>query len=261
MKNDTMLSQPTAPSTLNPSVGQGEILQVKNFVPDALRRQWVELINVHRHEWAEKINFVYMSTYGLAWYIMLELGLGPRYHMLAKEANEMVSRLPEYRDYMISRAAQYLKGPNGETGLPVIPRSQGNELWCDCGLHISEKTRGAASPHADYEGLLPYPHMLLEEGTTAYSAVLAVAMPKAGGNLIVWDERVLPKDEVAFYDRIEESAHSEYTYEEGMLTIFDSYKFHQITPITVSKKNPQRITGVTHFLYKASPTPHFECWF
>ncbi len=134
--------------------------------------------------------------------------------------------------------------------------------WCESGLHIYSDQCGINTKigvvHQDLEGLIPYPNMMFDEETFAFSAVLSVAIPEQLGGLNVWNRRFLATN--IFPDLFEDDK-VELDYEVGTITIIDSFLPHQIQNIVCSVKNPFRITGVMHFLYRPQPYPHWEYWF
>lgn len=111
--------------------------------------------------------------------------------------------------------------------------------------------------HADYEGIAPYPPMLFDPQTRAYSAVISLATAASGGNLMIWKDRKLASQEMELDDSLAE----EVTYSVGSMSIFDSFCYHRIMASKLDDSHRFRAIAAVHFLYLDKPYPHFEYWF
>jgi hypothetical protein len=170
--------------------------------------------------------------------------------------------LPGYDD-VVSRIAALLPTPK----VPVVPRSvilrkTMRDLWCDGGAHITQSTKYGKPleegvTHCDYEGLAPYPEALFDKTTQAFSAMLCLEAPAAGGGLELWNSRATPD----YLPSLDDVPSLKLPYFVGTLTVLDSFLPHKIMACTYSKQAPRRVVMVVHFLYRNEPYPHVQFWF
>ena len=232
------------------TVDQGGWLQLPEFAPIATCRDWTARIVADRKRWRVQAQ---AWLYGRAYYHDMECGDLHEYHRDAAAVNKLVAKLPAYVETM-KRAGGHLAGPGGKTGLPLRARRERlGPYWVDSAFHINARL-DAGPVHADYEGLAPYPAMMFDKSTRAFSAVLAVSAPEQGGGLVLWEKRHLADETPKLGEPVR------LDYPQGMMTIIDSFLYHQIAATTVSRMS-YRIAGVMHFLYHDKPSPHWEYWF
>lgn len=219
---------------------------------------WMNRMLARRDAWVERLGF---HTFGRAWYTEIATGHLPTYHAQAWQANTLVATLPGYTAAMIA-AAKALTVPGSPADFSVRARRENlGEYWCDSGLHIlGERSQGGGVAHIDLEGLAPYPPVMFDRGAAAFSAVLCVAAPARGGDLLIWPEKRYFADTaenlpVRKADAVRLSCRA------GDLLIFDSFLPHMIDAYEVDDEAPWRVTGVIHFLLREEPYPHWEYWF
>jgi hypothetical protein len=211
------------------------------------------------------------SSLGLAYYKMIGSGSLHTYHSQAAENNGMLIHFFPNIQRVIEKLGECLEGPEGGSGYIVKPRSL--EYWGLCGFAVVNTPEEAGiladlydsgeGIHADYEGLSPYPHMMVDHQTFAYSAIISVAQPERLGGLKIFKKRLLANE---FDDQQADLVSGkipsvQLTYEPGMATVFDSFLPHAIIPPVFSEAHPERIVLVVHYLYQSKPFPHFECWY
>ena len=239
----------------------GNSLELHNYITPKVCEAWSEQILARRQDWTHAFGRN-SYTFGNAWYVFLEKGALHRYHVESESKNALISQLPEYVDKMVS-VKSFLAVPDALKGaeIPAISRSEKlGPHWCWSGIHLSKSGRGGG-PHADYEGLSPYPKLLLDDETYAFSALLSIQRPKWGGGLRVWKGRVPANHtDKAWESHLNEAETKTFDYETGTLTIIDSFLVHQILP-AVTWGNHFRMVGVMHFLLHKEPEPHWEYWF
>lgn len=236
------------------TVGPSQVTTIQNFVDPARCRKWIDDAWADRDSWKKR--FEYIHSYGRAWYLELEYGMLHVYHSDAERTNALLARHEGLVEALAS-SAKFMQAPDGRTGLPARARRENlGPYWADAGLIAM--TRGTAGVvHADYEGLSPYPAMMFDERTRAYSAVLMLCKPVSGGDLKVWTRRWLA-NERADTDGVPAQI-AEYAV--GSLALFDSFCYHQILESTLSEAHPYRAVAAMHFVYRDDPHPHFEYWY
>lgn len=236
------------------SVDCSQVIQLDNWVSKEQCSGWLETVILNSDKWETR--FDYINAYGNCWYLDIEAGLLHYYHANAKCTNDLLAGLPGFVDALKS-SAKFLVAPDGATGLPARARHENlGPYWVEAGVVLMNQGT-AGVEHADYEGLAPYPQMLFDPKTRAYSAVLCLAEAESGGNLRIWKEHVLADQEPEFRD----SSCEEVTYKAGALVLFDSFCYHQITGSVLSDDHRYRAIGALHFLYRETPYPHWEYWF
>ncbi len=237
----------------NSGIGKGAFAQLPNYVTAEQCQQWCDLARRNEDNW--ETHFEYLHSYGSAWYLEIEGGRLHYYHANAPRTNQMLQELPDLVPTLAS-VGTVLAGPDGKTGYPVRPRRVAKgPYWSDAGVVMS--TRGTlGEAHADYEGLAPHPEKLFDPSTIAFSAIISLAVPAAGGHLTLWPKRVLANE--CFE---EDSESLELRYEVGTLTVFDSFCFHRIQGATMDDSRPYRMIAGMHFLFIDGPEPHWEHWF
>lgn len=147
-----------------------------------------------------------------------------------------------------------------QDSLPAIARHERRgPYWCHSGIHIAGRNRGG-SQHADFEGLAPYPEMMFDPATRAYSVMLSIQRPRFGGGLQVWPGRLSGSHDDAEWERHLQQQPRALDYPVGTLTIIDSFLVHRIQP-SFTWGHHYRMVGVMHFLYREEPEPHWEYWF
>lgn len=240
------------------SVGAGQTMKLDNFVESELCRSWLKKIfNNSKHL---RSPFENLYSYGHSWYLELESGNLHTYHAKAMQTNELLQNLDGLTEALIAVAAA-LESPTGKKGLKAKSRRENlGPYWADAGVILSMDGKQGAI-HADYEGLAPYPEMMFSPDTRAYSAVLCLASGASGGGLRVWKKRFLADVEVDLDLDLEKIESVELQYSSGSLAVFDSFLYHQILPTGFDKENRYRAVAAIHFLFKDSPTPHWEYWF
>ncbi|MDQ2994371.1 MAG: hypothetical protein M3R00_05435 [Pseudomonadota bacterium] len=256
---DTLLGKATKAPCMEVA-DQGKFIQLRDFAKRSQCQHWMQIILNHDNEWIERDPGAW--SFGNAWYFDIEAGLAHQYFANAESSNRLIRKLPGYLDTMRD-CVRHILNPNGEICLDTRARHENlGPYWCESGLHIYEgdydMSTEVGGVHQDLEGLIPYPHLMFADDTVAYSAVLSIAVPEKGGGLNVWKTRFIASN--AFPD-LSEDDKVELDYQVGTMTIIDSFMPHQIQDIVCSEKNPLRITGVMHFLYRQDPYPHWEYWF
>jgi len=241
-------------------IGKGECLQIPGFASPSQCRDWAKIILNNRCEWIERFEGAW--SYGNAWYFDIEAGEAHRYFANAQNSNRLISKLPGYLDLM-RESIQYILGPDGRLCLKSRARHENlGPYWCESGLHILQTDFDVCAEvgcvHQDIEGLIPYPHLMFAESTSAYSAILSVMVPEGRGGLNVWKTRFTASNE---FPDLNDDDKVEFDYQIGTMTIIDSFMPHQIQDMVCSMNNPFRISGVMHFLYRTDPYPHWEYWF
>jgi len=236
------------------SVGPTQVRTISNFVEAGRCREWVGKAWGEPAKWKKR--FDYIHSYGSAWYLELEYGMLHAYHADAANTNALLAGLDGLVPALAS-SARFLEAPDGSTGHPARARRQNlGEYWADAGVVLM--TRGKEGYiHADFEGLSPYPPMLFEEKTRAYSAVLMLSRPASGGHLTVWTRRFLGNERMAL-DGVPTAVAE---YDVGTLAVFDSFCYHQIQAAQLSEEFPHRAVAAMHFLYLDRPFPHWEYWY
>ena len=244
------------------SVGTGEFMQVPGFASDSLCAKWTRKITGRQKLWRHYPNSG--MSYGNSWYLDIGVGELHYYHAMSAHSNRLMADLPNYSDTM-KRAAALLRGPNGKRHLPTRARRENlGPYWCDMGVHILGGKKGKVGPgavHADFEGLAPYPEMLFNQKTLAFSCILSIATPFQGGGVEVWNARRFYGNELFIEGEFIPGSGESLQYSRGTLTILDSFLYHRILPSRFSMAELWRIVGVIHFLYRSKPFPHWEHWF
>jgi hypothetical protein len=132
----------------------------------------------------------------------------------------------------------------------------------------------APLPHMDYDGLTPYPSMLFDPRTRAYTAIFCLEMPSSGAGLVVYPIRAYasryraPTVHHPFNNDLDfiEMARGNVVepvslkYSPGSLAIIDSFCPHYVPPGQFSEANPRRMVCVVHYLYLDHPKPHWQYW-
>lgn len=248
------MNLPTGPA------GKGEFVQIREFAHPKKCHEWNQIILDQRDHWIKRDQDTW--SYGNVWYFDIAAGRVHRYFANAINSNRLIAGLPGYLDVM-RESVRHILAPDGQLCLETRARHENlGPYWCESGLHIYTAEYGINTKigmiHQDLEGLIPYPQMMFDEDTFAYSAVLSVAIPEQLGGLSVWKTR-FPASNTS--TALCEEDKVELDYEVGTMTIIDSFMPHQIQNFVCSKKHPFRITGVMHFLYRSQPYPHWEYWF
>ena len=235
-------------------VGPGQVRTISNYVEASKCRAWIERAWADQPRWKKR--FDYIHSYGSAWYLELEYGMLHAYHADAPATNGLLHGLDGLVPALAS-TARFLEAPDGSTGHPVRARRENlGPYWVDAGVVLM--TKGSAGYiHADFEGLSPYPPMLFEASTRAYSAVLMLARPASGGHLTVWQRRFLGNER----QNLEGISTTVAEYDVGSVALFDSFCYHQIQAAELSETHPHRAVAAMHFLYLEKPFPHWEYWY
>lgn len=235
-------------------VGPNQVICIDNFVDESTCSQWLGQVLANQE--AMETRFEFIHSYGSSWYLDIEHGLLAYYHANAQATNQLLHALPGLVA-TLAGVSKYLEAPDGSTGLPSRPRSENlGPYWADAGVVLMMKgTEGVI--HADYEGMAPYPSMLFDPQTRAYSAVISLATAASGGNLMIWKDRKLASQEMELDDSLAE----EVTYSVGSMSIFDSFCYHRIMASKLDDSHRFRAIAAVHFLYLDKPYPHFEYWF
>jgi hypothetical protein len=245
-------SRSDKPGTIK--VGPNQVVCLDNYVDEATCSAWLSQVLANQDEMETRFEFIH--SYGSSWYLDIEHGLLAYYHANAEHTNELLHALPNLVE-TLADSAKFLEAPDGSTGLPSRPRSQNlGPYWANAGVVLMMKgTEGVI--HADYEGIAPYPPMLFDPQTRAYSAVISLATAASGGNLMIWKSRKLASEEF----EMDDSCAQEVAYSVGSLSIFDSFCYHRIMASKLDDNHRFRAIAAVHFLYLDKPYPHFEYWF
>jgi hypothetical protein len=235
------------------TVGPSRILTLANVVPAERCRAWFDRAWAAPERW--KTRFEYIKSYGVAWYLEIEYGMLHAYHAQAAKTNGMLAELDGLVPALAS-TSKFMEAPDGRTGLPARARSATMPYWVDAGV-VAMTSGKAGYIHADFEGLSPYPEMLFDPATRAYSAVLMLAKPKSGGDLKFWAKRHLGNE----MQNLEGAPSEVVSYEVGSVQLFDSFCYHQILDSELTPEHPVRAVAAMHFVYRATPEPHFEYWY
>lgn len=236
------------------TVGPNQVMRIERFAPLALCQTWLDQVLANREVWETR--FDYIHSYGSAWYLDIETGLLAYYHANAESTNALLEELTDLVP-RLAASSQYLVAPGGQTNLPARPRAENlGPYWANAGVvMMSSGHEGVV--HPDYEGLSPYPPMLFDLNTRAYSVVLPLAAPSSGGDLKIWPQRYLASE----HPNLENVRSQIVEYTVGDLVLFDSFCYHQIQASRLDDEHPFRAIAAMHFLYLEKPYPHWEHWF
>lgn len=236
-------------------VKQGGHLFLEGYADPAKCKEWQDVILAHQSEWIDRFDG---HVYGNAWYLDIETGVPHIYFARANYANYLISLLKGYSKIMLG-VANLLESPTGKP-LPIRPRWQNlNQPWVETAVQIfGENMRVEGDIHTDLEGLIPYPEAMFDPNTHSYSAVLSIATPESGGGLSIWEGRQPAEIDMPYPC---DSKKRSFDYKVGSLMIVDGFLYHQIHKFDVSERNPWRMTGTIHFLYRGHPYPHWEYWY
>jgi hypothetical protein len=233
----------------------GGYVQRTGVVSSHVCAAWLTRIIGDRDKWIDRFDGA-MFSYGRSWYLDIEHGILHVYHAEAERANALIREaLPGLVEALL-QSAPLLVGPNGERDLPTRARRENlGPYWCDAGVHIIPEGH-SGDWHADYEGLAPYPAMLFDEHTRAYSSVLAVTGEREGLEVFAGDRFLGNVSGETIDATLSQRTPTILPYSPGTLTIIDSFLFHKIPPPT-----SMRVTAVMHFVFREAPYPHWEYWF
>lgn len=227
----------------------------KGYLDDSRRTAWLDTLFRRSDLWTERMGFHVM---GPAWYADIETGNLASYHVLAEERCRMVRELFPGLVEMLQGTARFLPRE-----LPVRARSETlGPFWGEAALVLlgAEKAAGGVW-HADLEGLAPYPQALLDESSQAFSAVMVLQAPAAGGSLIVCPGHRALGPRIVEETKVLDDKSVPISIADGDLLLFDSFFLHRIDAFEVSPERSHRVTAVTHFLLRHEPFPHWEYWF
>lgn len=232
----------------------------QNFLSVDECKQFAQNVLDNMNEWIEGFG---QYTLGRAWYIDIEQGRLGTYFATAFEKQAVVQQATPGLSQVLQRAATFLPRINGELHQVRTRSDDLGPYWSEMGIHImGHNLRFGGQVHNDLEGLAPYPAMMFDHKTLAFSAILCLAAPKSGGGLKVWPEKritALANAQGAYKE--DKGPELVIEYKPGTLTIIDSFLYHQIQPFEVDAQNLWRIVAVMHFLFIDGPEPHWQVWF
>lgn len=224
---------------------EGDVLvgRVRGALAPARAEAWSRGVASARDSWCSDFDGEQFSL-GRAWYTHLE-----------QDRSEAYFRDPSGSDATVERACPGLQTTMRQLagralGVDVVQRAG----WCGPGVHVFPAgahvaTRGG-DIHFDSEGLTEA-HAAAR--APAFSFVLMLQPPSAGGGLSVWDVRYAGDGRYEDEDLERESVTVQYGV--GDLVAFDSYRLHQIQPFSGRR---DRISATCHVAFVSGV---WESWF
>ncbi len=205
--------------------------------------EWVRGVYEARSQWTGAFGGEQFSL-GRAWYTDLEEDRARTYFENARASDALVER------QMPGMQARLRELAGAVIGADVVARPG----WCGPGVHIfpahQEVACNGGVVHFDTEGLTEA-HVAAR--APAFTLVLMLQPPEAGGGLRVWDVLFSGSHQVT--EEMLGATSVVARYQTGDLVVIDSYRLHQIQPFGGDR---DRVSITCHAAFVAG---RWETWF